>query len=108
LELSQLDRFVASSFSAQQALAVRLEGLLVRYAVEEQPRLAATMAAQKITACLDENFHGDRQPEGVCRTRVVRGVWCYAEHWWRSVILCCLGGEFLYRLSPKKRTRLRK
>jgi hypothetical protein len=60
LEMSQLDRFVASSFSAQQALAVRLEGLLVRYADEEQPRLAATMAAQTSTACLDENFHGDR------------------------------------------------
>ena len=61
LELSQLDRFVASSFGAQQALAVRLEGLLVRYADEEKPRLAATMSAQKVTACLDENFHG-RQP----------------------------------------------
>jgi hypothetical protein len=58
LELSQLDRFVGSSFGAQQALAVRLEGLLVRYADEEKPRLAATMAAQKVTACLDENFHG--------------------------------------------------
>jgi hypothetical protein len=60
LELSQLDRFVASSFGAQQALAVGLEGLLVRYADEEKPRLAATMSAQKITACLDENFHGDQ------------------------------------------------
>jgi hypothetical protein len=60
LELSQLDRFVASSFGAQQALAVRLEGLLVRYADEEKPRLAATMSARKVTACLDENFHGDQ------------------------------------------------
>jgi hypothetical protein len=60
LELSQLDRFVASSFGAQQALAVRLEGLLVRYADEEKPRLAAAMPAQKVTACLDENFHGAR------------------------------------------------
>lgn len=58
LELSQLDRFVASSFGAQQALAVRLEGLLVRYAAEEKPRLAAAMPPQKVTACLDENFHG--------------------------------------------------
>jgi hypothetical protein len=58
LRLSQLDRFVAASVGAQQALAVRLEGLLVRYADEEKPRLAATMSAQKVTACLDENFHG--------------------------------------------------
>jgi hypothetical protein len=58
LQLSRLGRFVASSFGAQQALAVRLEGLLVRYADEERPRLAATMAARKVTACLDENFHG--------------------------------------------------
>jgi len=58
LQLSQLDRFVASSFGAQQALAVRLEGLLVRYADEEKQRLAGAMPPQKITACLDENFHG--------------------------------------------------
>jgi hypothetical protein len=58
LELSRLDRFVASSFGAQQALAVRLEGLLVRYADEEKPRLAAAMPPQKVSACLDENFHG--------------------------------------------------
>jgi hypothetical protein len=60
LELSQLDRFGASSFGAQQALAVRLEGLLVRSADEERPRLAAAMPPQKVTACLDENFHGDQ------------------------------------------------
>jgi hypothetical protein len=60
LQLSQLDRFVASSFGAQQALAVRLEGLLVRYADEEKPRLAAAMPPQRITVCLDENFHGDQ------------------------------------------------
>src|SRR5215471_12422140 len=59
LQLSQLDRFVASSFGAQQALAVGLEGLLVRYD-DEEPRLAATMPAQKVSACLDENFHGDQ------------------------------------------------
>jgi hypothetical protein len=58
LTLTQLDRFVASSLGAQQALAVRLEGLLVRYADEEKEHLAAAMPPQKITACLDENFHG--------------------------------------------------
>lgn len=60
LEWSQLDRFVAPSFGAQQALAVRLEGLLITYAEEQQQQLAATMTAQKITACLDENFHGSQ------------------------------------------------
>jgi Family of unknown function (DUF6399) len=58
LELTQLDRFVAPSFGAQQALAVRLEGLLIRYADEQKQGLAAAMAPQQITACLDENFHG--------------------------------------------------
>jgi hypothetical protein len=60
LEWSQLDRFVAPSFGAQQALAVRLEGLLITYAEEQKQQLAATMTAQKITACLDENFHGSQ------------------------------------------------
>ena len=60
LELSQLDRFVASSFGAQQALAVRLQDLLIPYADEQKQRLATTMSPQKITACLDENFHGSQ------------------------------------------------
>ena len=49
-----------------------------------------------------------RRPEGACWPRVVRGVWCYAGRWWRSVILGCLGGEFLDQLNLKKRTRLRR
>jgi hypothetical protein len=58
LALTQLDRFVASSFGAQQALAVRLQDLLTAYAGQQRQRLAAGMPAKKITTCLDENFHG--------------------------------------------------
>lgn len=61
LQRTQLDRFVAASFGAQQALAVRLQDLLITYAEEQKQHLASAMPAQQITACLDENFHG-RQP----------------------------------------------
>ena len=60
LELSQLDRFVAPSFGAQQALAVRLQDSLITYADEQKQQLAASMLPKKITACLDENFHGSQ------------------------------------------------
>lgn len=60
LELTQLDRFVAPSFGAQQAWAVRLQDLLIRYADEQKQHLAATMPPRPITACLDENFHGSQ------------------------------------------------
>lgn len=60
LELTQLDRFVAPSFGAQQALAVRLQQTLIAYADEEKQRLAAGMSPRKITACPDENFHGQQ------------------------------------------------
>jgi len=58
LGLSQLDRFVASSYGAQQALAGQLQNDLNTFAAEERSRLAATMTPGTITACLDENFHG--------------------------------------------------
>jgi hypothetical protein len=60
LELTQLDRFVAPSFGAQQALAVRLQDLLITYADKQKQHLAASMVPKKITACLDENFHGSQ------------------------------------------------
>ncbi|HEV3263569.1 MAG TPA: DUF6399 domain-containing protein [Gemmataceae bacterium] len=60
LELTQLDRFVAPSFGAQQALAVRLQDALITYADEQKQRLAAGMPPRRITACLDENFHGSQ------------------------------------------------
>jgi hypothetical protein len=60
LELTQLDRFVAPSLGAQQALAVRLQDTLIAYADEQKQRLSACMPARKISACLDENFHGSQ------------------------------------------------
>jgi hypothetical protein len=60
LELTQLDRFVAPSFGAQQALAIRLQDTLITYADEQKQHLAASMLPKKITACLDENFHGSQ------------------------------------------------
>lgn len=60
LELTQLDRFVAPSFGAQQALAVRFQDTLITYADEQKQQLAAGMPPRKITACLDENFHGSQ------------------------------------------------
>jgi Family of unknown function (DUF6399) len=60
LELTQLDRFVAASFGAQQALAVRLQEALIAYADQQKQRLAAGMPSRKITACPDENFHGQQ------------------------------------------------
>jgi len=58
--LTGLDRFVAASFGAQQALAVRLQETLISYADQQRQRLAAAMPARKISACLDENFHGSQ------------------------------------------------
>ena len=58
LRLSQLDHFVASSYGSQQALASHLQNDLITFGTQEQQRLGAVMPAKKITACLDENFHG--------------------------------------------------
>ena len=60
LELTQLDRFVAPSLGAQQALAVRLQDTLIAYADEQKQRSSARMPPRKISACLDENFHGSQ------------------------------------------------
>jgi hypothetical protein len=60
LERTGLDRFVASSFGSQQALAVRLQAELIAYADAEKQRLSAAMPPKKITVCPDENFHGQQ------------------------------------------------
>jgi hypothetical protein len=60
LELTGLDTFVAASYGAQQALAVTLQESLVHYGVTERSRLAATMPARTLSACLDENFHQEQ------------------------------------------------
>lgn len=60
LQLTQLDRFVAASYGSQQALAVHLQEQLASYAHSEQQRLSASMTHKTISACLDENFHGQQ------------------------------------------------
>lgn len=57
LELSQLDRFVASSYGAQQKLAVAIEQSIVNFGDEEQERLAKQMPHRDISLCQDETFH---------------------------------------------------
>lgn len=60
LELTGLNAFVAASYGAQHALAVTLQESLVPYGVAERTRLAATLPARTLSACLDENFHQDQ------------------------------------------------
>ena len=60
LEVTGLDAFVAPSYGAQQALAVTLQESLVQYGLTERSRLAATMPARTLSACLDENFHQEQ------------------------------------------------
>jgi Family of unknown function (DUF6399) len=58
LELSQLNRFVASSRGALQPLAEQIEANLGTFDDEERPRLATQMAPKNIALTGDENFHG--------------------------------------------------
>lgn len=60
LVLAQLDRFVAASYGAQQALAAHLRDEVIAYGDQQRQRLAPGMAPKAIAACLDENFHGDQ------------------------------------------------
>ena len=57
LELSGLDEFVPSSYGAQQAVAEKMETLLVAFGQAEDHRLAASMSACEICLCEDETFH---------------------------------------------------
>jgi hypothetical protein len=58
LQLSQLDRFVASSRGALQPLAAALEADLATFDDEQRPLLAKQMAPKNIAVTADENFHG--------------------------------------------------
>ena len=57
LELCQLDKFVASSYGAQQKFAVAIEQCIEKFGQEEQARLATQMPHREITLCEDETFH---------------------------------------------------
>lgn len=58
LQLTGLDRFVASSFESQRRVNVAVERATVDYAEAEHQRLAATMPDRKITVAQDETFTG--------------------------------------------------
>jgi hypothetical protein len=58
LELSQLDRFVASSRGALQPFAAHLESALGVFDDEQRPSLGQQMAPKNIAVTADENFHG--------------------------------------------------
>src|SRR3954452_10037009 len=57
LQRSGLDRFVASSFGSQQALARQLEHALLDYGADQRSALASQMTPRRITVCEDETFH---------------------------------------------------
>lgn len=56
LQLSTLDKFIASSTTALENYSARVENFLVAFGEQEEPRLAGKMQKRKITAVLDEMF----------------------------------------------------
>ena len=58
LQLTRLDRFVASSTGALHQLSQSLAADLAVFAAEERPRLAEGMKHRHIAVVPDENFHG--------------------------------------------------
>jgi hypothetical protein len=58
LELSTLDRLVASSYGALQSFSIRSEEHIVVFGELEERKLAEKMKKRKITAGLDELFRG--------------------------------------------------
>lgn len=59
-EHAGLAPFLGCSYGTHQALAQRLQALLLVYGSEERQRLAPAMPARQVTLCEDENFHQDR------------------------------------------------
>ncbi len=57
LELSQLARFVASSYGSQQKSIARMEREICEFGQQERARLADQMPLRQLTLCLDETFH---------------------------------------------------
>jgi hypothetical protein len=57
LELCQLDRFVATSYCAQQKVAANIEKAIEQFGQDERSRLAKEMPHREITLCEDETFH---------------------------------------------------
>ena len=57
LQLSRLDRFVGSSYGAQQNYVMQMERIIGDFGQEERERLTSKMPAKRITVCQDETFH---------------------------------------------------
>jgi Family of unknown function (DUF6399) len=57
LQRTGLDRFIASSFGSQQAIARQLEQALLDYGADQRRVLASRMTPKRITVCEDETFH---------------------------------------------------
>lgn len=57
LELSGLDRFVASSYGSQQKVSTAMEKKIVEYGSQEREKLSVGMKPKEITATQDETFH---------------------------------------------------
>ena len=57
LQRTGLNRFVASSFGSQQAIARQLELAILDYDASQRRHLASQMTPQQITVCEDETFH---------------------------------------------------
>ena len=58
LHLTGLDRFVASSYGAQQQVNVQIEQAIVEYDQSETPRLAKAMPPKDLSITQDETFTG--------------------------------------------------
>jgi uncharacterized protein DUF6399 len=57
LHRTGLNRFVASSYGSQQAIARQLEQTMVDYDASQRRHLASRMTPRPITVCEDETFH---------------------------------------------------
>lgn len=57
LELSHLNRFVASSHGSQHQVSTQVQKAIVAFKQKETARLGATMSPKQITVCEDETFH---------------------------------------------------
>ena len=57
LELSGLDRFVASSYGPQQRVSAAMEQAILEFGQLEDRRLSEGMPAKQIAVCEDEAFH---------------------------------------------------
>jgi hypothetical protein len=58
LELTRLDRFIASSYTSQQRVNVAVQNQIINHADGETARLARTMPEKDISVAMDETFTG--------------------------------------------------